>query len=131
GPFSMVVSQLQQVKTVSFSDDATPAPQPNESSTLTFTVFTDPKLRLSERSQYRLDEAVDDKGNSLLPPPPPVPEGAPAGATTVPTTARWSDFGYSYGGGLRPLMGQLQLRFPPGLGNRLARLKGRLRFFMV
>jgi hypothetical protein len=81
--------------------------------TISLTVYAEPKLRVLDYSgTLTLDEAVDEKGNSLIPPP---EDGVNAnvevfGNQRDGTTSRW-EVGAT-------------LHYPKGTGRKIARLRG-------
>jgi hypothetical protein len=65
GPLLIRADRLTRVSTISLK----PPRDASEEFAISLTVFAEPKLKVLDFSQtVRLDEATDDKGNSLLPP---------------------------------------------------------------
>ncbi|MDB5296137.1 MAG: hypothetical protein JWO31_2120, partial [Phycisphaerales bacterium] len=115
GAFLIAANQVSRSRTVDLSADGDPPVQ--EEFNIQFTAFAEPKLKvLGASSVLKLDEAVDDRGNSLLPPPDP----AAAAADEVGGPVFGGDGSYS-------LLGTL--RYPAkDAGTRIARLRGSAAF---
>lgn len=104
GAFLLVAQQMDHVV------DFTRHPDRQAEFSILYTLLPEPRLFVIAVSGPSIpEEAVDEKGNSLLPPPL---------AADVPDTYRPSTRYYPY------VQSAIHLRIPPGAGRRIARLKG-------
>ena len=109
GPLLIRADRLSRVSTTQLK----PPRDTTEEFTVSLTVFDEPKLRVLDFSQtLRLDQAVDEKGNSLVPPADPngvLPNADVFGNHREGHTSRW-DVGAT-------------LHHPKGIGKQIKRLR--------
>jgi hypothetical protein len=119
GPFLVVPVTAALSRSVSYDVDDPPVA---EDFSLQLLAFPEPKLTVLRVTQgLVLQEAVDEKGNSLVPEPPKAggPQPAPGMDDVELATAATGDGSF---------MLHAQLRRPPQAGVRLARLRGTVKF---
>jgi hypothetical protein len=110
GPLLIRADRLSRVGTIELK----PPRDLSEEFAISLTVFAEPKLRVLDFSQtIRLDEALDERGNSLVP-----PEDASA------LTANVDVFGSHGEGHTSRWEVGATLHHPKGMGTRIARLRG-------
>ena len=109
GAFLIVANTLTRNQTVQLTNDG--AGKTDDNFGLQLTAFAEPKLRvLRAGNMVKLEEATDDKGNSLVP----GPNAAPR------------DYGYYSGAGAWHLFANLQ--YPKDPGTRITRLRASATF---
>jgi hypothetical protein len=110
GPLLIRADRLSRVGTIELK----PPRDVSEEFAISLTVFAEPKLKVLDFSQtIRLDEALDERGNSLVPPEDPSALAVNAevfGSHGEGSTSRW-EVGAT-------------LHHPKGMGTRIARLRG-------
>jgi hypothetical protein len=110
GPLLIRADRLSRVASVELK----PPRDASEEFAISLTVFAEPKLKVLDFSQtIRLDEALDERGNSLVPPEDPNALAFNAevfGSHGEGHTSRW-EVGAT-------------LHHPKGMGSRIARLRG-------
>lgn len=112
GAFLVVASQITRTQTIDLTADR---PATDEHFAIQLSAFAEPKLTvLRAAAGLTLDEAVDDRGNDLVPPPDPA------------NAAGGADGGFYGGDGSWSL--QAQLRYPKDPGTRIARLRATAAF---
>ncbi|MBX6313662.1 MAG: hypothetical protein IRY99_12200 [Isosphaeraceae bacterium] len=126
GPFRVLLTGLHYQRDRHFGpghgvgmiiQNGVPVPQGGRGSAEVFyallQVMAEPRMILAQRGPLALTEAVDDRGNSLLPP------------TSNPALQRHSGFfGYIGSSGAASLTLQAPLRFPEMPGRTIKRLRG-------
>jgi len=104
GPLLIVASRITHQKSVEFTQGA----QRSSDFAVHFTALAEPKLKIMPgAASVRLTEAVDDRGNSLLPP---------------------GSIDETYGGGSPFWSFQTRLRFPDNPGTQISSIAGQLTF---
>ncbi|MFI5379057.1 MAG: hypothetical protein ACHRHE_07165 [Tepidisphaerales bacterium] len=111
GAFMTVITQLQRLNTADLAD----LPKINRNLMMNINVYVEPKVKIVKWfSVPDMAEAVDEKGNSLL-----APAVAAAQAPPVQRAA------WSYGRGIGWMA--VPLAYPPGAGEKIASLRGKIR----
>jgi hypothetical protein len=129
GPFRIHITSINYQKSYNLAQQgvfagAMPGQQPlgigslpaNEEFSFQLQVAAEPRLMVSQRGQLQLTEAVDDKGNSLLP--------APTTANLMARNGSYNGFGVSFGTQTFQLRGNLKR--PESPGGKIKWLKGKI-----
>jgi hypothetical protein len=126
GAFRFVPTGFQMYRNLEFGlvGGASPAPQRNETLTLSFLVFSEPRLPLLGMGEVRLEAAYDADKNTMLPPPNPANAGDvtffPGGGIVRRHVV------HRYGNGNRSYMqqGQLTLHRPSERPSKVKLVRG-------
>jgi hypothetical protein len=110
GPLLIRADRLTRVSTITLK----PPRDASEEFAISLTVFAEPKLKVLDYSQtVRLEEAVDDRGNSLIPPD--EGNGVPPNADVFGNQREGNTSHWDVGA---------TLHHPKGAGTRIERLRG-------
>jgi hypothetical protein len=115
GPFRVTLLHFEHLRSLGFTaPQAKPTPTVNVQFSCTMLVVAEPRLIVSQNGPVKLLEAVDDRDQSLMPPPAP--------ASPIQRFSGYS--GYSYGSNPSSLQLQVQLKLPETPGQAIRSLRG-------